>query len=120
MNNQRSSFQALTGAFSSVRARDKQREIEQEANERGVSISVVARERFEAEQERIRADQERVQALINDPATLRALQAMAAPRKRQADGTFAPVPTTPEPEPAPRDPNAPPSAGRQISPPRAR
>jgi hypothetical protein len=102
---QQTGHQALTGAFSSASARDAMRQVQDEANERGVSISVVARERFEAEQERIGADQERVQALINDPATLRRLRAQWAGET---------VPETAPPEP--RDPNAPPSAGRNISP----
>jgi hypothetical protein len=107
MGNRQSGHQDLSSAFSSARALAKTREIEQEAAERGVSVLVVAQERFEAEQARLEANAARVQALISDPATLQRLRAQWA-------GTSP----APEPEMAPRDPNAPPSAGRQISPPR--
>lgn len=106
MNDQpQTGHQALTGAFSSASARDEIAAIQQEAADRGVSVGQVAREHLEAVQERRQASAERVQALINDPATLRRLRA------QWAGETMAP-----EPEPAPRDPNAPPSAGRNVAP----
>jgi hypothetical protein len=107
MTRQQSGHQALSSAYSADAALAKQREIEQEASERGVSVLVVAQEWFEAEQESREANAARVNALINDPETLRQLRAQWA-------GASPP----PAPEPEPRDPNAPPSAGRQISPPR--
>jgi hypothetical protein len=94
----------------------------EEAEERGVSVQHVAYERAAADREWREADRARVRALINDPATLRALQAYWAPRPIAPDGTVAPLPPDPlaPPAPKPRDPNAPPSSGRSISPPRQR
>ena|SRR5260221_12820396 len=73
------------------------------------------------------AEQARVNALVSDPATLRALQAQQAPRPIQPDGTFAPLPALPTfasvdagEESTPPTPAGPPSSGRQISPPRQR
>jgi hypothetical protein len=84
------------------------RQMQKEAEERGISVLRVEQEYLEAEWERRQADAARVQAMINDPATLRRLRRVWA-------GEQLP----PEPEPAPpRDPNAPPSSGRIISPPR--
>jgi|GEM_PF-4506045 len=91
-----------------------------EAEERGVPVRQVAYERERADQERREAERARVQALINDPDILRQLRRQWAPRHQLPDGTYPPIPaleTTPEP--APRDPNAPPSSGRNINPPRS-
>jgi hypothetical protein len=88
-----------------------------EAEERGVSVRQVAHERERADREWREADRARVRALLDDPTTLRQLRAQWEPRPILPDGTVAPaaVVQTPQPE-APRDPNAPPSAGRSISP----
>jgi hypothetical protein len=84
--------------------------LEAEAAERGVPLAQVAREHLEAARERRQADAERVQAILADPVAMRRIRAQWAGE-------------TPPPEPpqaAPRDPNAPPSAGRNINPPRRR
>jgi len=87
----------------------------------GLSQALVEQEQLVAERTRRWADADRVNALLRDPAYVHALQAQTALRPMREDGTFAPLPVfqTPEPE-SPRDPNAPPSAGRSISPPRRR
>jgi hypothetical protein len=108
MNKRQSGFQMLATATGAQRARAEMRQMQQEANERGISVLRVEQEHLEAEWERRQADAARVQALINDPATLR--------RWRRV---WAGEPMEPEPEEAaPRDPNAPPSSGKSISPPR--
>jgi len=56
MSNRQTGHQALSGTFSSERARDDMAVIQQEAAERGVSVSQVALERRHAEQERMQAD----------------------------------------------------------------
>jgi hypothetical protein len=80
--------------------------LQAEARERGMLLIEVEREHRLAEQDRRQADYERTLALINDPATLRRLRRVWAGEQ---------LPPEPEPEPV-RDPNAPPSAGKIISP----
>jgi hypothetical protein len=82
--------------------------VEAEAAERGVPLTQVAREHLEAAHDRQQADAERVRAILADPVAMRRWRAQWAGE-------------TPPPEPpqaTPRDPNAPPSAGRNISTPR--
>jgi len=90
-----------------------------EAEARGVSVRQVAYEREQADREWREADRARVRSLINDPDILRQLRRQWEPRYQLSDGTYPPIPVLQaEPEPAPRDPNARPSSGRIISPPR--
>jgi hypothetical protein len=86
-----------------------------EAEERGVSVRQVAHEREQADREWREADRARVRALLDDPTTLRQLRAQWEPQPILPDGAVAPQVAEP-PEPEPVDPNAPPSAGRSISP----
>jgi hypothetical protein len=120
MNNRQSSFQALTDATGAQRARAEMRQMQKEADERGVSVLRIEQEHLEAEHARRQADAARVQALLADPATLRALRAQSAPRTRLPDGTFPPIPPLPQsaPETPLRVPNARPSSGRTVNPPR--
>src|SRR5260370_4617137 len=91
-----------------------------EAEERGGSVQQVAHEREQADREWREADRARVRALLDDPATLRALRAQWEPRPIQPDGTVASPVAQAQETPEPRDPNTPPSSGRSISPPRQR
>ncbi len=91
-----------------------------EAEERGVTVRQVAHERERADREWREADRARVRALLDDPTTLRQLRAQWEPRPVQPDGTVAPLVAQAQETPEPRDPNAPPSSGRSISPPRQR
>src|SRR5215475_10294045 len=81
MNNQpKSGHSALSGAVWAEAARDEWDALQREATARGVSASDVRLEYLRAEEARYQADADHVQAIISDPAALRALRAQWQPR----------------------------------------
>jgi hypothetical protein len=110
MNTQQSSHQRLA-AFFAARGGTWD-DLRHEAEARGVSVMEVVRARAEAEQAARQADSERVRVLVRNPAVQRALREGRLPTPDELALAHTPA----APQVAPRDPNAPPSAGRVISP----
>jgi hypothetical protein len=129
-----SSYERLTASgISAPDARAENAAIDKEVATRGVPRWQVKREHYQAHEEMRVAEAERVRALLADPARVAALKAATAPRpfvkQMLPDGTIRMVPPPPLPPladllappdlpSAPSDPNAPPSGGRVINPPR--